>query len=311
MNNNIITTSVLFLLACTSEKTSDSDVQTTDTEDSPTDTADTSVTNDTGSPEDSGDTNDTEDTDDSGNPQSAAQLSIELSSSIAVTASESGAVQIRCPLQLDDELIFLENPSLSITPSDGVNIQNNLATFDDAGSYAITCSGTYNSQDLTASTELLVVGDLLSREAVETVNVFGSVEAALNDIIASNDGSDEDFVAAFVRLVEAPNQLPTAPPDSLRNLPEAWWPDAETLENNGISRNADDDALALQISSLNAAIENYRLNLEQLNPESPSEADLAQFESLNLELEAQINAMFALEPTIHGWNNKTASKAKS
>ena len=141
MDNKILSAIPLLLLfGCTSEKSSNSNEDSTVSDDNFTDTEDTADsvdTQDSGTTQDTGDTNDTSDTNDtndSGNPQSTTLLSIELSSSIVLTESEAGHVQIRCPIQLDDDLIFLESPSLSIIPSDGVIIQNNLVTFENTGS---------------------------------------------------------------------------------------------------------------------------------------------------------------------------------
>ena len=95
--------------------------------------------------------------------------------------------------------------------------------------------------------------------------------------------------------------LPNESFGPFRALPEAFWPDTQSLAEDGIMRNADDDLLHNHILLLADNIQALLTYNSQLDPLNISEADVESIESLTEQFSVHVDSLVALEPTIHGW----------
>ena len=294
--------SLLFLLwGCTDGKTTGDTGEVTDTavqddtgvvaEPETTDTGDT----DTGTPDPSSEPSMEE-------PQANLRMSIKPDALLVTALDEEGALHVDCPFFVDDVQVFDAAISIATSPVDGVSSPSQGAyQFENSGNYTITCTGQYNNETLESSVEIVVLNSTQPPEAAQMSLGLMQAQNALDAILASDGGSDEDLVLAFTEFAASRELFPTEPFGPFRNLPEAFWPETQALYDDGVMRNADDDLLHDQALLLAQSIQALLTYNTELDPLNVTEEQVVNIESLTNDFSAQVDAFIALEPTIHGW----------
>ena len=281
--------------------------------------ADTSDVTDTASQDDSGATSepespDTGETDvtDTGTPDPSSEPSIEPqvnlrmdikpNALLVTTLDEEGELHVDCPFFVDDVQVFDVSTSITTTPMDGVlNLSQGIYQFENSGNYTITCIGQYNDETLESSVDIVVLNATQPPEAAQMSLGLMQAQNALDAILASDGGSDEDLVLAFSEFSASRELFPSEPFGPFRTLPEAFWPDTQSLLDSGIVRNTDDDLLHEQVLLLSESIQALMAYNSELDPLNVTEDHVSNIEMLTDQFSAQVDAFVALEPSIHGW----------
>ena len=280
---------MMLALACSGDPDGKDTLEDTSSPIAATD-ADADADADTDADADADDTGVTPDIDD-------AVLRILTSGSVVLPSSEGGSLEVSCLQETSSGIERLDSATVSISPSEGTSAVEGTWTFMSDGTYTITCS----TSERTAEVTVQVIGEVMSRGAVEVAAVIGEMEAALIDVLLASGGEDGAFVEAYERLVDASEvdlERPTMP---WRDLPAAFWPSSDALEAEGLTAHEDDAELADALADLSAAISAVRATLASQDPSLTTETGVAEMASADEALEAAAEAFAALEPTIHGW----------
>ncbi|MAA79540.1 MAG: hypothetical protein CL916_09795, partial [Deltaproteobacteria bacterium] len=296
--------SLFFLLwACTQSKSILDTAEVTDTgeqdsgvtsEPESTDTGDTDVS-DTGIPSPSSEPSNEE-------PPENVRMDIRPNALLVTTLEEEGELHVDCPFFVDEEQIFDASIGIGTVPVDGVSSPSTgVYQFANSGNYTITCTGQYENSTIEASVDIVVLNSTQPPEAAQMSLGLMQAQNALDSILASDGGSDEDLVLAFSEFTASRELFPSEPFGPFRTLPEAFWPDTQRLLDDGIVRNTDDDLLPNQVVLLADRIQALRTYNEQLDPLNITEDDISNIETLTSLFSVQVDAFVALEPSIHGW----------
>ena len=230
----------------------------------------------------------------------AGTMRLWTSTNVMLPETESGAapLSVLCLEENDGALAIVEDATVEISPSDGVTDTGSGWSFAAEGIYTVSC---ILGSDV-AEAEVQVIGEVMDRDGAVVAGALAGMERALIDVLLADGGADEDLVAAHAALQAAPELLPAEIPRPERNLPEAFWPDAASLEAAGVVRTADDDQLGPAILDLGAAISEARTTLAGLDPSTPSEEQASAMTAQDAAIEAAAATLSALEPTMHGWS---------
>ena len=290
----------LLLLACTQTKdVSDTgDVTDTVAQDSGVtsepDSSDTEIP-DTGTPSPSAEPSNEE-------PQANLRMDITANSLLVTSLNEEGELHIDCPFFVDDVQVFDASIGIATVPVDGVsNPSQGIYQFENSGNYTITCTGEYEHLTLESSVDIVVLNSTQPPEAAQMSRGLMHAKNALDAILASDGGSDEELVLAFSELTASRELFPSEPFGPFRTLPEAFWPDTQSLLDSGIMRNTDDDLLSNQIVLLADSIQALLTHHSELDPLNITEEDVANIEIFTDLFSVHVDAFVALEPSIHGW----------
>ena len=273
------------------------DVEDTETEDTSEDTEDTSDT-DTEADTDTEDTSDTEDTDGPLVGTYRAQSMVQVLHQ--TTEGEQVSTNIRCLLETD-EGIQLQDPAsftLTVSPSEGATVEGDVVHFTTQGEYEVSCS----SEPDAASAYVQVVGEVLNPMVQATSLAFSEAEMALSDVAIANGGNDEELVMAYQRLQMAKEMLPENL-SPFRNIPEAFWPSVEALEEAGQGINADDPLLDQWIVDTGDTIQQIMALFASMDPASPDQGRFDALDALDIQLQAHLTQMDQMEPSLLGWKS--------
>ena len=246
-------------------------------------------------------------------PQANLRMDIKPDALLVTALDEEGALHVECPFFVDDVQVSDAVIGIATSPVDGVSSPSQgVYQFENSGNYTITCTGQYNNETLESSVEIVVLNSTQPPEAAQMSLGLMQAQNALDAILASDGGSDEDLVLAFTEFAASRELFPTEPFGPFRNLPEAFWPETQALYDDGVMRNADDDLLHEQALLLAQSIQALLTYNTELDPLNVTEEQVVNVESLTNDFSAQIDAFTALEPTIHGWReNATFMESKS
>ena len=194
--------------------------------------------------------------------------------------------------------------TVTVSPEEGVTLDG-VYTFETYGTYTFTCSGEVDEEPVTDTTDVVVLTEVIAPELAAAVETIASVRSAHHAVELANGADDASMVAAVEALAEssaAAAALAESPPAaSFRSMPEGWWPEAADLTAGGITRNADDDALAAALTDWANALEALDAASVALDPATVSESDLTALEALDADVQTAGAALVALSPTAHGW----------
>ena len=290
----------LLLFACSEGEKEDSssldtgiDVEDTETDDTSENTDDTSATD-----TDTDDTSDTEETDEPLIGIYRAQSMVQVLHQI--TEGEQVSTTIRCLFETDED-ILLQEPAgytLTVSPLEGSLIEGDMVHFTMQGEYEVSCS----SEPDAVSASVQVVGEVLNPMVQVASLAFSEAEMALSDVAISNVSADEDLVTAYLRLQMAKETLPESL-SPFRNIPDAFWPSVETLDQAGHGINADDVVLDQWIFETGDTIQQIIALFGSMDPVSPDQAQLDLLDALDGQLQTRLSQMDQMEPSLLGWQN--------
>ena len=268
------------------------DVEDTETEDTSEDTEDTSDTNT--------DTDDTSDTDTDGTLSGTYRAQSMVQVLHQTTEGEQVSTNVRCLLETD-EGIHLQDPAsftLTVSPSEGTTVEDDLVHFTAQGEYEITCS----SESDEGSASVQVVGEVLNPMVQATSIAFSEAEMALSDVVISNGSTDEELLMAYHRLQMAKEMLPENL-SPFRDIPEAFWPSVEALEEAGQGINVDDQLLDQWIAETGDTIQQILALFAGMDPISPAQTDLDTLDTLDVQLQGHLTQIDQMNPSLLGWKS--------
>ena len=262
-------------------------------------------TDDTESQDDTGTVDDTGPIDDTGVAQSWEVVPL-LSSSVLREEDEGGRLTVDCAYA--NEGVFADpgvSATVTIDPMDGVTVDGDGWLFESYGSFTVTCSATVEGEALKGTEPLTVLTEVVDPDVAAMVQALDQTRAAHVAVALANEGADEDMVAAIEALGLARQASAEAVSEDttsiFRPMPDDYWPTPSQLEAEGITRNADDDALGAALSDWGDALRLLDENLQAMDPLALTEEDLATLEDLDAQVQAAGDALLALQPTAHGW----------
>ena len=228
------------------------------------------------------------------------------SSGVVREGDEGGQLTVGCLFLVDGVLSDTEATAVvTVSPEEGVTLDGDTYTFETYGTYTVTCSGEVDGQSVSDATDVVVLTEVIAPELADAVETMASVRSAHHAVELANGADDASMVAAVEALAEssaAAAALAESPPAaSFRSMPDGWWPEAADLTAGGITRNADDDALAAALTDWADALEALDAAIVALDPATVSESELTALEALDADVQTAGAALVALSPTAHGW----------
>lgn len=272
---------------------------------------DTAATDDTQASTDDTSTDDTS-TDDTGDDTGtvSAWTVTPLVAPIGLEADEGGVISPTCQLAHDGVWVSEDaadsvDVTVSIAPMDGVSETEGGWSVETYGTYTVTCDATVDGVSISGSADVIVVTEVLAPELAAWMGTVSEIQAAHIDVAVAQDGQDAAMVAAIERLTAAVQPVP-GDLSVFRTLPEGYWPTPEQLTAEGVTRSADDDALAAALTAWGDALRAVDTALVGLDPLTLTEDQLAELQALDAAAMAAGDALVALEPTAHGWLENAA-----
>lgn len=229
-----------------------------------------------------------------------------LSSSLLREEDEGGRLTVACMFALDG---VLADPgvaaTVSIAPMDGVVEADGVWTFADYGQYTVTCTTDIDGETVQASEALVVLTEVIDPDVAAVMGALDQTRAA-HAAVALADGADDQAMVDAIAKMEAAGAASAAALSGdtasvYRPMPEGYWPSADELEAEGISRNADDDALAQALADWGDALRLVDETLTVMDPVALTEEDLVALEAVDAQAQAAGAALLALSPSAHGW----------
>ena len=245
-------------------------------------------------------------TDDTGSPSGSWAIHTLTNSTVLGEEDEGGVLSVDCAFSKDGEM---SDPgvgaTVAIEPMEGVVETSEGWTFSDYGSYTVSCSAEVEGAALSSSETVVVMTEVLDPDVAAVVASINATRNAHLAILAANDGEDSEMVAAWEELVEAheasQGAIQPTTDGIFRPMPDDYWPTVDELEAEGITRNADDDALAQALTDFGDALRLIDENLAAMDPVELTETDLETLEDLDEQMRQAGDALLALTPTEHGW----------
>jgi len=264
--------------------------------DSSTDEPDVGVTGDSGPDDGDGGTGS-----DGGQPAKRF-LELQLSSNVVERERDDGELEVACHVyDLDESGAPLEDPQNVEITIDGLPYEvsggnGDTYTFSERGSATVNCSKT--DWGVSVESEIVVVGKWIDPVYVITAEQMFATLTAVRRLIDSDGREDSEAVEAFESLNAAVTELEARPPSSevdvIRDFP-GEIPTREEIESV-FPPSDDDDAYASALSAVKTLLQESRGEIEGLNPEEVTQAQIDSMEADSQALLNHIETLGSLSP---------------